>query len=360
MLRLVPTALVATLIAPALLCAEKPNVLFIAIDDLNDYVGCLGGHPNARTPNLDKLAARGTLFTNAHCQAPICGPSRASLMTGLLPSTSGIYGQIADKNIRGASTATRDIAFLPDYLEVHGYQTAGCGKVYHNGDKAETFDDFGHGTDFGPKPERRFRYDPAWHPDRVGTTQTDWAPYPEADHQMPDHKTTEWVRRKLLHLALAPREERRPFLLAAGFCRPHVPWYVPKPWFDRHPLAGIERPAFKADDWDDLPEISKQVNVAPMMPAMDWVLENDEWERILQAYLASTTFVDHQVGRVLELLDAVLGHVARRSVDLVNGVRLQEAPGNGVFAPAGAEDECFHVTKPARTLFKGPQGSPLE
>jgi iduronate 2-sulfatase len=284
--------------------APRPNVLFIAVDDLNDYVGCLGGHPNAKTPNIDRLAASGTLFTNAHCQAPICGPSRASLMTGLRPSTSGIYGQIQDQNIRGASPATAKATFLPDYLEAHGYRSFGCGKIYHKGDNAKTFDEFGHGSDMGPKPKKRFNYDPADHPDRVGTTQTDWAPYPKADAQMPDYKTAEWVRRKILTLSAEVASERKPFFLAAGFCRPHVPLYVPKPWFDQHPIKGIKTPPYKADDWDDLPEISKRVNVAPMMPAMDWVLKEGHWPAILQAYLASTTFADHQVGRVLQMLEA--------------------------------------------------------
>ena len=88
----------------------RPNILFIAIDDLNDWVGCLGGHPQARTPNMDRLAARGTLFSNAHCQAPLCNPSRSSLLTGLRPSTTGIYGLAP--GIRDAST-TRDCVTLP-------------------------------------------------------------------------------------------------------------------------------------------------------------------------------------------------------------------------------------------------------
>src|SRR5438552_13293150 len=90
----------------------KPNVLFIAIDDLNDWVGCLGGHPQARTPNLDRLAARGTLFRNAHVQAPLCNPSRSSLLTGFRPSTTGIYGLAP--GIRDV-TATRDCVTLPQY-----------------------------------------------------------------------------------------------------------------------------------------------------------------------------------------------------------------------------------------------------
>ena len=91
------TAGVATTLVPTFATAgqagagNRPNVLFIAIDDLNDWIGCLGGHPDAKTPNLDRLASRGVLFTNAHCSAPACNPSRASLMTGILPSTSGVY-----------------------------------------------------------------------------------------------------------------------------------------------------------------------------------------------------------------------------------------------------------------------------
>ena len=108
----------------------RPNVLFIAIDDLNDWVGCLGGHPQAHTPNIDRLAARGTLFANAHCQAPLCNPSRSSLLTGLRPSSTGIYGLVP--GIR-AVEATRDCVTLPQYFAAHGYFTASFGKVFHDG-----------------------------------------------------------------------------------------------------------------------------------------------------------------------------------------------------------------------------------
>ncbi len=280
---------------------ERSNVLFIVIDDLNGYVSCLGD-PNAKTPHLDRLAKRGVLFTNAHCQAPICGPSRASLMTGLLPSTTGIYGQIKDTQIKHASKAAREATLLPDFLENHGYATYGCGKLFHNGDRARVFDEFGHGTNFGPKPAKRFAYDPDWFETRIGRTQTDWGVFPETDEKMPDHQTADWILAKLEALSKEPKT--KPFFLAAGFCRPHVPWYVPQKWFDRHPLADLKMPPYKVDDWDDLPNISKRVNAAPAMPPMDWVLENKHWPSILQAYLASTTFADHQVGKLLDALDA--------------------------------------------------------
>ncbi len=282
--------------------AKKPNVLFIAIDDLNDFVGCLGGHPQAMTPNIDALAARGTLFTNAHCQAPICGPSRASLLSGMLPSTTGIYLQIGDQALSTASVAASEAVFLPDYLEKHGYRTAGCGKIFHGGDRAEYFDEFGHGTNFGPKPAQRFKYNPAWFKGRGGGTQTDWGTFPDVDSKMPDHKTADWIVDWIARAASGDQDG--PFFLAAGFVRPHVPWYVPKPWFDKHPLGEIKLPPYRADDLVDVPKISLEVNAAPSMPAMDWVLEENRWPEIVQSYLASTTFVDHQVGRVLDALAA--------------------------------------------------------
>ena len=111
-------ALIFSLVAVLMLSCneiaqEKPNVLMICVDDLNDWIGCMGGHPNALTPNMDQLASRGVLFTNAHCQAPLCGPSRASVMTGLRPSTTGIYRQIRDNDIRDAGESTQNIIFLP-------------------------------------------------------------------------------------------------------------------------------------------------------------------------------------------------------------------------------------------------------
>src|SRR6266487_7143541 len=109
---------------------RHPNVLFIAIDDLNDWVGCLGGHPQARTPNIDRLAARGTLFLNAHVQAPLCNPSRASLLTGLRPSTTGIYS--LQPGIRAVPMLKHHVT-LPQHLAAQGYSTFCAGKVFHDG-----------------------------------------------------------------------------------------------------------------------------------------------------------------------------------------------------------------------------------
>lgn len=279
-----------------LVAQERPNVLFIAIDDLNDWLGCTGGHPNAITPNIDRLAERGMLFTNAHCQAPICGPSRASLFTGLLPTTTGIYGQISDKRLTQASGVTASATMLPDYFEQHGYKTMAAGKLFHNGDSAGYFQEYGAPSSFGPKPKERFKYDPAWFPEKIGSTQTDWGAYPETDALMPDFKIAEYGVQQLA------QEHTKPFFLAVGFMRPHVPWYVPQKWFDMHPLDAIELPPYLEDDFADIPLQSQRVNELPAMPTTRWAIENNEWKNIVQAYLACTTFVDAQVGKVLDAL----------------------------------------------------------
>jgi choline-sulfatase len=124
---------------------HRPNVLFLAIDDLNDWVGCLGGHPQAHTPRLDRLAERGTLFTNAHCQAPLCNPSRTSLLFGLRPSTTGVYGLLPGPR---EVASLRGRASLPQHFKAQGYSTFCTGKVFHDGtvkpaDRFKEFDAWG-------------------------------------------------------------------------------------------------------------------------------------------------------------------------------------------------------------------------
>ena len=131
--RWLPTAAVMTLtcaLVPALLAqgprANGPNVLFISVDDMNDWIGPLGGHPQARTPNLDKLAQRGVTFNRAHCQAPSCNPSRTSPLTGLRPSTSGVYS-----NGDAWRKAMPDAGTLPQRFTLHGYEVLSGGKIFH-------------------------------------------------------------------------------------------------------------------------------------------------------------------------------------------------------------------------------------
>ncbi|MDZ7724186.1 MAG: sulfatase [candidate division KSB1 bacterium] len=277
---------------------KKKNVLFIAIDDLNDWIGCMRGHPNALTPNIDRLAARGTVFSNAHCQAPICGPSRASMMTGLLPSTTGIYGQIDDNDIRESHATTRECIFLPDYFKQNGYKTMGIGKLFHHYAPDGLFDvSGGRARGFGPKPEKHMKWEGKSGINHGGTS-TDWGPFPERDEEMPDYESAQWAKARLA------AQHDQPFFLAVGFLRPHVPWHVPKKWFDLHPADQLELPPYLPTDMDDIPGIGKRIAALPMMPTTKWAIQNDEWKNIVQAYLACISFVDHYVGEILDALES--------------------------------------------------------
>lgn len=280
--------------------ASKPNVLFIAVDDLNNLMGALGGFAEAKTPNLDRLAARGVLFSNAHCQAPLCGPSRASIMSGLRPSTTGIYGMISDDKIRSDNPATRNITLLPEYFRNHGYHTMGIGKLFHNHAPKGAFDESGGRVKgFGPLPPERFVWDGFGTSDRknYGRTSTDWGAYPEVDSLMPDHQSVDWAMERLA------REHDKPFFLGLGLLRVHVPLYVPQKWFDLYPLEDITTPPYRPDDLDDVPPVALKINDLPMMPSTDWAIESGEWPKAIQAYLACISFVDYEIGRVLDALD---------------------------------------------------------
>lgn len=278
--------------------SERPNVLMICIDDLNDWLGCMDGHPNAKTPNMDRLAEQGALFTNAHCQAPLCGPSRASLMTGLRPSTTGIYGQIDDDLINQDNPSAEGVIFLPEYFKNNGYHTMGIGKIFHHHAPDGVFDESGgRSPGFGPVPKERF----VWHgkagKQGYGGTSTDWGAFPEADSLMPDYQSAQWTINRL------KRDYDQPFFLTVGFLRPHVPWYVPQKWFDLHPLENIKTPPYLENDLDDLPAITREIDDLPMMPTTQWAIESGEWPKMIQAYLACISFVDFYVGEILNALE---------------------------------------------------------
>ena len=271
--------------------ADRPNFLFLPIDDLNDWIGVLGSNANVKTPNIDALAGGGMLFTNAHAQAPICSPSRASLMSGLYPHQTGLYGQIADDKLRGAIQAVSSTPFLTEYLKESGYYTAGRGKLFHQGAPERTFDEYFREGDFGPKPPERMKWDSR-------RTHTDWGPYPATDEQMYDYKTARWGE------AWLQKFHAKPFFLGLGMIRPHVPWHVPQKWFDMYPLDGIKLPPWLENDMDDIPAAGKALTAVPQMPTLEWAIENNEWRPILQSYLASISFVDHCVGIAVEALRA--------------------------------------------------------
>lgn len=269
---------------------QKPNILLIAIDDLNDFIGGMG-HPDAITPNLDRLITEGVLFSNAQCQSPMCSPSRTAIMTGLRPSTTGIYGFIQDNQIKETNVATQKVDLMHQYFKDAGYYTMGVGKIFHDHAPDGLWDESGgREKGFGPVPAQRIHWD------KKGTA-TDWGAFPERDDQMPDYRSAKWAVERI------NRTYDKPFFLSVGFLRPHVPWHVPQKWFDLYDTANIHLPPFLENDRDDLPKIALKIDDLPMMPTTEWAIENGQWKNMLHAYLACVSFVDHYVGEVLKALE---------------------------------------------------------
>jgi arylsulfatase A-like enzyme len=269
---------------------SRPNILFIAVDDLNDWIGVLGGHPQTRTPNFDRLARRGTLFTNAYCAAPACNPSRAALLTGAPPHRSGVY-----HNNQPWRPALRDAVTLPQYLMAHGYRTMGSGKIFHG-----SFPDPPSWDDYSPSKQRQTPGSPVAENAPLNgianTAHFDWGPIDVSDAQMGDAKVADWVAGQLR------QKQERPFFLACGFTRPHLPWYVPRKYFQPLSLDSIRLPEVKADDLDDIPPAGRRM----ARPDGDHrkVVEHNQWRQAVQGYLASIAFADAMLGRVLDALDA--------------------------------------------------------
>ncbi|MBN2129762.1 MAG: sulfatase [Sedimentisphaerales bacterium] len=288
----VATTLVPTFATPGQAGAgNRPNVLFIAIDDLNDWIGCLGGHPDVKTPNLDRLASRGVLFTNAHCSAPACNPSRASLMTGILPSTSGVY---TNPDPWRKSPVLKNAVTIPQHFMAHGYRAVGGGKIYHG-----AFPDPPSWQEYFPSQTKNKPEDPMPEGRPLNgiprTAHFDWGPVPVKDEAMGDWKVADWAIGEL------KKKHDKPFFLGCGFFRPHLPWYVPQKYFDMYPADKVTLPNVKDDDLDDIPALGKKM----AKPDGDHrkVLQNKQWRKAVQGYLASISFVDTCVGRVLDAFD---------------------------------------------------------
>ncbi len=273
-----------------LLLAESPNVLFIAIDDLNDWLGCLEGHPQVQTPNIDALAARGTLFTNAHCQSPLCNPSRTSVLLGLRPSTTGIYGLAPW--YRDVPDLARMVS-LPNYFRQHGYRTYSAGKVFHGSYGRTPGEEF---NEIGPPPSLR-----PFPPEKLVDTPSknrlvDWGQFPHRDDEKGDWQVASWGVEQLL------KRHNKPFFLALGFSLPHVPCYATEKWFELYPVESLQLPKVRQDDREDTPRFSWYMHWRLPEPRLRFLQEKDQWKNLVRSYLACTSFVDSQVGRVLTAL----------------------------------------------------------
>ncbi|MCK5000018.1 MAG: sulfatase [Anaerohalosphaera sp.] len=282
---------------------KRPNVLFLAVDDWNDWVGGMG-HNMAKTPNLDRLAKRGVLFTNAHCAAPVCNPSRSAVLTGLRPSTTGIYN-----NGQPSLGNYPEVVTLPGYFRSNGYYTEGGGKITHEAvgfayprdwdyyylwDEKQRANGWWGAYSWPPVPQPDPR--PAQRITKHTKRNFDWAALDVPEIDWPDHKVATWAENFLA------KNHNDPFFLAVGIFRPHIPWFTNKKYFDMYPLDEIRTPPYKKDDRDDLPPIAKKWAV-DSASKHHLVQEYGLWKQAVQAYLACISFSDAQIGRVIDALD---------------------------------------------------------
>jgi arylsulfatase A-like enzyme len=180
---------------------------------------------------------------------------------------------------------------LHTYFAKNGYKTMAVGKICHHHVPEGSVDASGGRGSFHGGTGKLMKNWP-----QKGTS-TDWAMAPERDEELPDHHAAEWAVKQL------QANHDKPFLLMVGFLRPHVPWYVPKKWFDLHDKGKLTLPPYREDDLDDVPEMAREISILTQMPRTEWAIENNQWRNIVQAYLACTSFSDHQVGKVLDTLE---------------------------------------------------------
>jgi arylsulfatase A-like enzyme len=266
--------------------ADKPNVLFIAIDDLRDWVGFLGD-PQAKTPNLDKLAARGVVFTRSYCAAPVCNPSRTALLTGLRPGSTGVYENRTDWR-----QVLPDVLTLPQHFKLNGYRVYGAGKIYHGAyPRPADWDEFSSG---GEGKAKRKDVTSDAKDDGVGGIR--FKPLTAADSAVPDYHIVNYALKQLR------AKHDKPFFLACGVHKPHMPWDVPKKYYDLHPLEKIELPPVKEKDLDDVPPAG--VRMARPQGDHAAILKSGRWKEAIQGYRAAISYMDAQIGRLIDGLDA--------------------------------------------------------
>lgn len=305
-------ALLALSLLP-LHAGARDHILLITIDDLNDWIGCLSdkdapakdgqltgqGHPQASTPHLDRLAMRGVLFTNAHCQAPICRPSRTSFMSGLRPTTSGIYGNRPQHDAQGKLTPGKEVPWLTRRFEAAGYQVFTAGKILHASANQPLGGTPCFKTGQGPYPDQKIGV-----PEEIAKPAIwDIGAYPENEEDYTDLRIAKWTAGNI-RKPLAQGD--KPRFMALGFYNPHLPLFAPQKWFDAAPgKQDVILGAMRDDDRDDLPEIAKRMGRrVGFWTAHRWAVEDEANLRtVTQAYLACTSAMDDALGQVIDALD---------------------------------------------------------
>ncbi len=271
---------------------DRPNVLLLCIDDLNDWVGYLNSHPGVYTPHIDKLRAQSVSFNRAYCSVPVCQASRGSALWGISPTTAALNGSQADFNAYQRLVKSDTAKPLPVWFSDAGYETISTGKVFHFVPEARKFFEL-----FLP-------YEPPSFLSTIGNSGTffNYGTIP-ADSVHVDQRSTNFAIEQFKYT------NERPWFAAIGLQQPHLPWRVPQWAFDLHPLDQVVMPEVPAEDWDDIPDsaldlIIKEYNFNNKKRTQhELVVESGLWKEHVQAYLACCSHTDAMVGQILTALD---------------------------------------------------------
>jgi arylsulfatase A-like enzyme len=271
----------------------KPNILFIAIDDLRDWVRYLG-YEQVKTPNLDRLAARGVTFTHAYCASPVCNPSRTALMSGQRSSTTGVYSNGIDWRQHVT------VPTLNEHFRANGYYVCGAGKIYHGGYPRDAdWDEYFHPREGDAddvenpakgKKAKKAKITSDATSDGVGGIR--FKPLNVNDEDMVDYASVSYALKQL------NRSHDKPLFLACGLHKPHMGWDVPKKYYDMYPLDKIQLPKVLETDLDDIPPAGIRM-AKPEGDHAD-ILKSGRWKDAVQGYLAAITFCDAMIGRLMD------------------------------------------------------------
>lgn len=281
---------------------KKPNVLFIAVDDMNDWITPLGGLTGVKTPNLDRLASMSVTFTNAHCASPVSAPSRLSMMTGVHPVRSGVMENTwGDGPLWRSNPELKDAVTMEQFFHSQGYKNLAGGKIYHslappwtitNQAEPENWDFWYPSAHVPMGYQVRADDDVIFPSDMIGQRYHyfTWGALKYSDEKMIDHQLVDWAKYEL------NREHEKPLFMAVGLFRPHMPWEVPQKYFDMYPLESIPDLVVKENDLED--------GYIPSRRGWHkFVVQNNQWKHVIQAYLACLSFADAQIGRLLDALE---------------------------------------------------------
>lgn len=271
------------------------NVIFLAIDDLNDWLGCYRGHPQVQSPHIDRLASQSLLFERAYCPAPICNPCRVAMLTGMRPHRSGIYSN--DSPLFRRFDHMAEVVTLPEHFKNNGYRVYGGGKIFH-GPTSLTHDPQSwhsyYNEEVGtPWPEGDFDRVP-WEGEGAKSAFWYWGPI-----DVPKEATEDWETVDKAAQILREQDGSQPFFIAAGLSRPHLPFFAPREFFDLYPLETLQLPPVYQHDLEDIPHARLRTNRETHRE----IVESGHWPKAVQAYLASISFADACVGHLMRALD---------------------------------------------------------